>query len=289
MTYLLEFRNQAVGGPVVPGVLRNPADGSSGHPAEASLALAAHVVFLVHGYNVNRERGRVGLNHLADFLTEPADGAIVAVLWPGDSFFGVLSYPFEGTDADDTATEFARFIKDVLRPGTRLSFVTHSLGARVGMGTLERLIGQAYPVEQVCLMAAAIDDFSLAAPGEYRRATTASGRVAVLSSTEDKVLSLAYPAGDLIQSFIYFSRDEFGTALGYHGPRPFVGDGSPRRVPATVLWRAIAAERMADHGHYIPGFGPNDPPGQSDEVKNQRSAALFARDVLDGVVEPRYR
>ena len=289
MTFLLEFRTWDTGGPVVPGHLFDQTSGSSGRQAEGNLALASHVVFLLHGYNVNRNEGRTGLGHLAEFLTPPSGGAIVKVLWPGDSFFGVLSYPFEGTDADDTASEFARFIADVLTAGTRLSFITHSLGARVCMRTLELLRGQPYPVDQVCLMAPAIDDFSLAAPDEYRHAASTTGRIAVLSSTKDMVLKLAYPAGDLLESFIFFWRDEFGLALGYHGPRPFSDNGASHSIPNSVLSRPIDPNRGSDHGHYIPNFGPsNVPTSPKPKEENRKSAALFARDVLDGVVSPSY-
>ena len=47
------------------------------------------------------------------------------MLWPGDSKLGVLAFPFEVNDADDTVVEFLRFLKEKLelRRDQTVSFV----------------------------------------------------------------------------------------------------------------------------------------------------------------------
>ncbi len=278
MRYVLDFRGNAVGGPVVPGKLVQVSDQVTGPEADANLRAEPKVTFLLHGFNVNREEGRTGLLNLADRLPFAGNGAVVATLWPGDHWVGFASFPFEGNDADDTAVELAQFITDVIDPETPISFVTHSLGARVAMETVEILLVEEFPVAQVCLMAAAIDDYSVSSEQDYRAAAEHSARVAVLSSREDEVLKYAYPARDLLESFVFFWRDSFGLALGYHGPKP--SDETDGAVPDNVMHEAIPNAKNSNHGDYIPDPLPN---------ANQRSAAGFANDVIAGDPMPRYR
>lgn len=284
MIYQLEFRTDDTGGPVAPGQLKVMPSGPAGSAATALLALEPRITFLVHGFNVNREKGQEGLGNLARFLDSALGAAVVSVLWPGDHWIGPLSYPFEGRDADDTAAMFARFVEDVVRPGIPLSFVTHSLGARVAMETIKALPADAYPIDQVCLMAPAIDDFSLASLNDYRAQVERSGRVAVLSSKEDEVLRFAYPAGDLLQAFIYWD-DIAGAALGYRGPKPH-DPGGP--VPDKVLHEAIDAARNSDHEDYVPEFSPGGADLLKKRHRNQISAAEFADKVIARRPDPDY-
>jgi hypothetical protein len=278
MNFLLDFRERGQGGAVVPGHLIKLPQRTSGAPAIALLQSEAHITFLLHGFNVNRKDGIDGLLRLATHLPSVQAGAVVAVLWPGDHWVGAVSYPFENRDADDTAAELAKFIDEYIRSDTPLSFATHSLGARVAMGALSRLRDKGYSAEHVCLMAAAIDDYSLASPDDYRLAVEGVGRVAVLYSVEDEVLRFAYPLGDVLQSFVFFWRESFGLALGYHGPKPAAGGAHP--VPSNVLHKEAPEHRNSDHGDYIPAPVPNP---------EQLSAARFADEVLAGHPNPRYR
>ena len=275
MIYFLDFRGRNQGGPVLPGHLMpfgaNPAR------SEDDLRHESTVTFLIHGFNVNRPNGQATLERLARSLPSASGGALVAVLWPGDSWANFASYPLEGNDADDTAAELARFIDRVLQPGTPLSFVSHSLGARVVMGTIKRVVSR-YPVSQVCTMAAAIDDFSLSRPRDYGPVAPQVGRIAVLASRKDKVLRLAYPVGDLVQAFLFFRKDRRGAALGYHGPRPF----DTHAVPPNVFHVQVPEAPVAvDHGDYFPG-------GATPNVQQQR-AARFADAVLSGIDHPTYQ
>lgn len=125
-------------------------------------------------------------------------------------------------------------------------------------------------------MAPAVDDFSLADVHDYRHAVEEATCVAVLHSTPDKVLRWAYPAGDLLQAFVFFGRDTAGLALGYHGPRP--ADSNPRHVPTNVLDEAIG-QRGAGHGDYLPDDLPNG---------KQVSAAAYADALVAGAPQPSY-
>jgi hypothetical protein len=271
MIYLLDFRANDVGGAVVPGVVV-PALGLGN---EAQLRAESSIAFLVHGFNVNRSDGKDSLLRFAANLPARSETAYVAVLWPGDHWSRAASYSFEGTDADDSARALTRYIGDVIRRGTNLSFVSHSLGGRVVMETVKRLNQAHYNIRQVCLLAPAIDDFSLAHEATYLKAVPKAQRVAVLASRGDRVLKYAYPAGDLLQAFAYFWRDTFGLALGYRGPKERDGHA----VPAQVYHLQIPDNRSSDHGHYLPA----EPP-----TLNQRSSVAFTSEVLAGALQPHY-
>jgi pimeloyl-ACP methyl ester carboxylesterase len=238
------------------------------------LRIEPAVAILIHGFNVNRADGKKRLQKLAAML--PSATGIVSVLWPGDHWSGPLSYSFEGRDADDTAVELARFLDDTLNPQSEISFVAHSLGCRVTMATIELLRSMGRSVSQVCLMAPAIDDDSLSGPGQYLSATKSVQRVAVMSSRKDRVLRYSYPAGDLLQAFLFF--DESGDlALGYHGPRKHKHSGTS--IPANILDLRIPRNKKVKHGDYVPMVSPN---------KKQKAAVKFANAVIAGEAEPVY-
>ncbi len=280
MIYVLSFRdNERIsGGAVFDGQLQQwDADGRCrvGCELVSELASEPRITFLIHGFDVNRPKGRDSLQRLASMLNGRVRGGIVATLWPGDSFLRALSYSFEGHDADDTAENLTRFIVRYLQPAPRLSFVTHSLGARVAMGAISGLLEHGIHIDQVCLMAPAIDGDSLADSAAYRDATMYSKRVGVLHSRKDRVLSLAYPLGDLLQAFLFF-RDSPGLALGFNGPKEH-----DLPVPDNVIDVSLG-HRNVRHGDYLP------PAGGGRLNENQKSAAGYACDVLTGVSNPKY-
>lgn len=279
MTWTLSFRDAPRGGAVTDGVL------VSGNLNE--LKVAERVTFLLHGFNVDEEKGLQRLGKLGAVLEKNLAGeAIILTLWPGDCFAGYLlgaaAYQFQGQDADDTAKALIRFIADTLAPKVRISFVSHSLGARVVMETVKGLPGADCEIGQICLLAAAIDDYSLAAAEDYRAAAERAERIAVLASKRDKVLKYAYPVGDFLQSFIYFWKDSAGLALGYHGPRPDAIGGQP--PPANVAAVQIPNSANVGHGDYISevGFAGQAP------AKKSASAARFSLSTLKGEAELRY-
>jgi hypothetical protein len=241
--FILDFRSNDVGGAVMPGHL------TSASSTIDALCACDTIVFLVHGFNVSRPEGAAQLQNLSWLLPAIGDGAAVAVLWPGDSMLGPLSYPFESNNADDTSVELAKFIGDNLAGGPSISFAAHSLGSRVVMQTVQQLKIKDVEVKQVCLMAGAIDNDSLANIGEYQAAARYAQRVAVLFSPSDTVLKLAYPAGNLLSAFFHWTATS-NAALGFTGPKSCAGiDGS---IPAGVEATGIPTANAVSHSDYLP-------------------------------------
>lgn len=266
--YELDFRGANVSGPVVPGkLLRGSQD---------QLQRSRDIVFLIHGFNLDRHEGRIAMQNLASRLPSQRNASLVSVLWPGDHWAGALSYSFEGRDADDTALELARYIVRVIRRDARISFVTHSLGARIALAAIQLIARYGYVAEEVCMMAAAVDDYAVALPEKYRSAVERCRRVTVLASRRDSVLRYAYPAGDLLQAFVFWRSDEYGQALGYHGPRA----KGRYAVPRKVLHNQISDSRNVGHSDYVPDNPPN---------ARQEAAASFCDQVLSGDRFPVYQ
>jgi Alpha/beta hydrolase of unknown function (DUF900) len=264
--FVLDFRLNDVDGPVVPGKL------TLATPTMDTLQACQNVVFMVHGFNVSRPDGSAELQKLGSLLTSVADGAAVAVLWPGDSKVGPASYPFETNNADDTSVELAKFIHDNLSQGTRISFVSHSLGARVVLQTIEQLRIMEIPVYQVCLMAGAVDNDCLASIAEFRAATLYALRTAVLYSPCNHVLEYAYPAGNLLSAFIHWTATT-DAALGFTGPK--AASGPSQNIPSQVQATGIPTQDAVDHGDYLPN-------ANSDPSQKQLAAARYVNLVVGG-------
>jgi hypothetical protein len=125
-------------------------------------------------------------------------------------------------------------------------------------------------------IAAAIDDDSLSAPNVYLNAGRKVQRVASLSSKKDRVLRFVYPAGDLLQAFLFWDDSE-GLALGYHGLRKHRATGTPK--PANALDERIRKSKKVRHSDYLPDTPVNH---------KQKSAAKFADAVISGDPDPVY-
>jgi hypothetical protein len=269
--FVLDLRSDPQGGAVVPAHL------TSGTLDQ--LRECRSVVFMVHGFNVNRLDGTAELTAFGANLPAIGAGAAVAVLWPGDSTVGPLCYPFETSKADDSAVELATFIGDNLPQRPTISFIGHSLGCRVVMETVRQLWMKDIPVAQVCVMAAAVDNDSLGSAVEYFHAAQFAARVGVLHSPADRVLEFAYPLGNLLSAFIHWSSTT-DAALGYTGP--CVSTSSPGDPPACVDGVGIPAANGVDHGDYLPS------PSGIFNAK-QQAAAQFANSMLAGVTPLVYR
>jgi hypothetical protein len=266
LSFVLDLRSAPAGGAVVPARL------TSGTPNLDQLQACMDVVFMVHGFNVNRANGTNELTAFGKKLEALGDGAAVAVLWPGDSVIGPLSYPFETSKADDSAIELATFITDELPRSARISFIGHSLGCRVVMETVRQLCIQGVPVAQVCLMAAAIDNDSLGIAVEYQRAAQFAGRIGVLFSPCDTVLKDAYPIGNLLSAFLH-AASTTDAALGYSGPLSIAS--VQILTPPTVQACGIHFTNAVSHGDYLPSAS-----GAFNE--SQLRAARFANGMLAG-------
>jgi pimeloyl-ACP methyl ester carboxylesterase len=287
MIFQLSFRGP--GGSVGPGVLK-PHNGRE-IQQDGGLFGYDRIVFLVHGFNVQEQAGRASLSRLAKKLQQEG-WAIVYVLWPGDSPIGPLSYPFtEGHQAEDTAKMLDRAIGAHVEAATPIHFVAHSLGCRVTLEVMLRLMTRAngekgvYPIEQVVLFAGAVDDYCLSVPRKYKKAAERAERIVVLSSVKDAVCRWIYPVGDLLQSFIFFWKETFGLALGYHGPVSIttVRDQSGGRTGKWVQHDVAGnvASICIDKSHAV-GHGDYLPPRENDPNDKQAYAARIARSVLAG-------
>jgi hypothetical protein len=283
-TYILDLRNQEVGGAVTSGHLYRVENGSDidwdAHlPEFTSATLGKRLLVLVHGYNNSRSFGRMRLVRFSNMLAAGGNSDIMlAVLWPGDGWAKALTYPFEGRDADDSADALFRWLSANAASNARIAFVGHSLGCRVVMNAAQQLARRGSPtLDRICLMAPAIDNDSLGRIGFtcYREATLAADKLAVLASEEDLVLHYAYPLGDITQTILYGER--WGCALGRTGP--------VERIPCIVnqiepIPKALPA-RDIDHGDYL----DVDPINSSQTIAESEK---FLLQFLDRIHQPRW-
>lgn len=254
MTLYMNFRQQRVGGGVVDPIFLE----GDGTVAAPNLKLVPNeriggrlaqrdVLFATHGFNVSFSEGACSLGTLEGALDLPSNCQYVAVLWPGDSWLPVINYPFEGSSAIDCGKRLAKFCNRSLASAASLSFITHSLGARLALEAAKNLNRKA---RAFCLTAAAINRDCLSA--QYASAFANVSVVSVLASRRDMVLKLAYPIGDPIADILGFDHRLFTPALGYAGP--------PNAIGATVPpWQIPDADGY-NHGDYLPPSAPGAPP-----------------------------
>src|SRR5437764_5705177 len=183
----MSFRQKTVGGGV-----KDPSffegDGTAAPPSLKALSVDRliartvnrDVLFAAHGFNVSFAAGACALGRLETALALPSICQFIAVLWPGDSWLPVVNYPFEGDTAMHCGRLLAGFCNRNLTAAASLSFVTHSLGARLALEATKRM---ARKVRSVCLTAAAVNDDCLT--GEYADAFANAELVSVLASRGD--------------------------------------------------------------------------------------------------------
>jgi hypothetical protein len=250
MTYFLNFRAQGIGGPVnSPYLLRG--DGAADPPALAvvqwsevpAIFSGRNVLFATHGFNVSYQDGADALGLLGRYLDLPAPNLFVGMLWPGDAAIPIIDYPFEGGAAMASGSNLAAFCNRWCDGAQSLSFVSHSLGARM---VLQGITGLTRRVQLLCVMAGAIDRSCLTA--EYAAAAANCERIVALSSHRDDVLKLAFPLGDPFADLLHDDHTPFQPALGYDGP--------PTPTAVRAPWQIPDAENYG-HGDYLP---PGSPP-----------------------------
>jgi hypothetical protein len=204
-----------------------------------------HLLIGTHGYNVNRADGIVHLSNWEGLLQLSSPSIFVGLLWPGDSIWAHgLDYPEEPKIANEAGDLIAPFLDTNFEEAASISFASHSLGARVVLQTISKMTLQ---VRRVTLMAGAIDDNCLDA--EYKATSGRIGRVSVLASKKDKVLSALFPLGNLIGGILAEGHPWLRAALGHCGPskpRP-ANFQSPFEIPSN--W---------DYGHH--NYLQVDPP-----------------------------
>jgi hypothetical protein len=251
MTWFINCRSQAVGGSVVdPYVLegdgaRNPPMLRALRPSELQIAASGRdVLIATHGFNVSYQAGACSLGNLQAYLASQrgwgASDLFVGLLWPGDFWLPVVNYPFEGNPAMDCGRRVAAFCNQHLGTAQSVSFVSHSLGARV---VLQAVMGLARRARNVCLLAAAVNRDCLVA--EYTSAARNCQAITIRASHADDVLRLAYPLGDPIADLLHADHRLFTGALGYAGPPP------PASPPVLSPWQIPDADEYR-HGDYLP-------------------------------------
>jgi Alpha/beta hydrolase of unknown function (DUF900) len=247
MTLFLSLRSQNVGGAVIdPMALRGDGTASPlalqpvGRAELAALVAGKNLLLAVHGFNVSMEAGACSLGQLEPQLDLASTDVFFAVLWPGDFWIPAVNYPFEGDVALDCGRRLARFCASSLAGCQSLSFVSHSLGARVVLEAVKNL-GRTARV--VSLTAAAINRDCL--DTQYAPAAANSSAISILASHGDYVLKYAYRIGDPISNLLHDDHQFFEAALGYAGPPV------PARPPISAPWQ-ISDQDDYGHGDYLP-------------------------------------
>lgn len=197
------------------------------------------VLFGTHGFNVDFRSGAVGMHVLDEVLAVAGSALFVGILWPGDFWLPVVNYPFEAPVAVDCGRRLAAFCNRELTGAKSLSFISHSLGARVVLEAVQRLTRR---TRMLCLTAAAVDSDCLTA--RYRDARDRCDLTYVLASRQDLVLRFAYPAGDFFSDVFGDGDSPFGSALGRSGSRPDPG--------VRVRQQMTRKADNIDHGDYLP-------------------------------------
>ena len=255
MTFYVNLRAGAVGGAVVdPYVIEG--DGTKVPPAlkyvEARTLPARvagkDILFGVHGFNVSYGNGASELGWLDNALRLSPPELFFGVLWPGDFWLPVINYPFEGATSIDSGRRLAEFCNRWFDQARSISFLSHSLGARL---VLEAITNLDRAVESVCLTAGAINHDCLTS--EYALALTKITAVTTLASRNDLVLKLAFPVGDLISDVLHADHIPLRRALGYDGPHPLAG---PSVTPSQISDAAGYG-----HGDYLPPPSATQPVG----------------------------
>jgi hypothetical protein len=218
MTRFLDVRVSKGGGPLATAVAINQWT----KPDYTSLSLAQlqadirgkHVLIATHGFNVDRQSGIDSLSNWESLLQLVPSSIFVGLLWPGDSvWLHGLAYPGEPKVANETGQLVAPFIEQNFTEAASISFASHSLGARVILQTMSKMTRK---IRTCTLMAGAIDDNCLTS--EFKTTTPNIEEISVLASKKDKVLSAAFPIGNILGGIIAAGHPWWHSALGHSGP-----------------------------------------------------------------------
>jgi alpha/beta hydrolase family protein DUF900 len=220
MTLYLNFRSSPVAGSVVYPYLMQGDDANVTvvPPVEINRLLGGkNVLFAVHGFNVNQRSAIGSFAALDRYLNLGESDILIGVLWPGDFWVPVVNYPFEGSDAIDCGRKLADYCARYLTSIQSLSFMSHSLGARLVLEAVANL-APSRKARFVCLAAGAINRDCLET--EYAAAAANALSIAILASHKDTVLKVAFSLGDPISDILHDDHRFFEKALGYDGPPP---------------------------------------------------------------------
>ena len=224
----------------------------------------SHVCFVVHGFNVDRKRGSRSGGTIAQELDGPVTDLkpsvelsnadlVIPVLWPGDGFIA-WSYFTAFTHAQEAGAKFAQFLLDPGFDADQVSFISHSLGARVVLQTIEQTLVLArrplkFRFQKAILTAAAVDNDALDS-GEFPNIASADGPtdIVVVSSMKDSILRTFFTIGDDVEGAMWDNYGGTGQALGRYGPA--LSPGSP--VRAKTRWYDFQGRSNQGHDGYMP-------------------------------------
>ena len=242
MTWFLNLRASPVGGEPATQVTT----WLDGAPADlaplAAMARGKHILFGTHGFNVDQQGGIASLTGWETWLTLPPSSLFIGVLWPGDArWIPVLDYPLEDSCATQCGRLLGPFLDKEFQAAASLSFVSHSLGARMVLETVAAMAGS---VRRLDLMAGAIDDDCLT--NQYASLLGRIQEISVLASNSDDVLKLAFPLGNPLAGVIDRGHPYWSSALGLDGPEV---------VPPGKIQGSWQIPDGWDYGHldYLPG------------------------------------
>ncbi len=218
MSWLLTTRALPGGGPVAPiQAYANPPD-SNGVLMNQLIGACKgkDVLIATHGFNVNQEEGIAHLAQWEPLLSLPGEAVYVGLLWPGDSvWLHALIYPEAAKVAKQAGDELSSWLNKNLAGAASLSFVSHSLGARVVLETIGGL-DSSFQVRRLLLMAGAIDANCLGS--EYAAAAKRVQKISNLASRQDDVLKWAFPLGNPISGLFADGHPFWKAAIGREGP-----------------------------------------------------------------------
>jgi len=269
----------------------------------------AHVCFIVHGFNVNRDSGFGEAGSMAqEFqgqgpmsqlpppavlnLLTPNVQFFVPVLWPGDWWLPI-NYPFVLPKARDVGRRFAQFLMSSRSTLSRVSFFTHSFGARVFLETVQNVIkpdgvvgqGRATPpaFDTAVVTAGAATETVLDSPF-YADAIGALRRVVVVSAATDEVLTNWFPAGNAVEKALWKNDPGPNIALGRDGPvlaSTSSARGKTDWYVVTDTHSAAGGAITQLHSDYMPNpeqanRGPNGWTDQREVIAKLTQAMLMA-------------
>ncbi len=268
MTLFVNLRAGPYGAVCSPYLLQNT--GTADAPNLVSVAWEAlpilikgkEVLLAAHGFNVSYESGVGSLTRLSEALVIEPDELFLGVLWPGDWMIPAVNYPFEDSIASHAGALLGGFCNRWLAGAHSISFLSHSLGARV---VLNAIMAMTRRVRSACITAGAVNAGCLIE--EYEAAAANCDAIRTLSSRKDLVLEFAYPPGDFLADLLDPDHPLLEPALGRGGPAtPYASMVSPYGIADALGY---------DHSDYFPP-GSAVPAGAPPRAKWQSAVSFMA-------------
>ena len=262
-----------------------------------------HVCFTVHGFNVDRDDGATGfgthaqecglggallsLTPQVNLYTAGVD-IVIPVLWAGDWYLPI-NYPFLLPDIRLTGKYFADLITSGIWPIHEISFLTHSMGVRVVMETIQQATqmattaGKRLPrINTAIFTAPAVSDQIFDDP-DYADSVNIVRNFVVVSSKADTILSQAFPAGNAVEQQLWANDPGADEALGRYGPR--VQQGS--KALGKIQWYEIPLptdpnDPGQNHGDYFPTPSAPVPPYPNGWSSKRVKIGQLSQTLLNG-------